>query len=426
MNTDNYSTTTGSSQQVVSADRFKPLFKNTAELSSGMLKSSLRSDLNVDINLSVKSGRQVFARSIEFSLGVKLESAYEFKMPSPKDVASTVLGFVENRLNSEKAAGASDERLSNLLAQARAGVEKGYAQAEKDIKDLGLMTDELSEEIAEGYELITQGLTGFESKFLVQAEAQDAIKQVVADKPEKNQPELVSSGLFNSGGIKKNSFSANASSMQVNSLSANSADFVLKTREGDLVMIKFADIEMIRARKDQDGLSLDLRQQSLFQFSVEGDLNEDEIAAINDVLTQVGNISTLFFSDQFEQAFDAALKLGFDSGQIASLSLDLSKTQMQEVRVYDGSSKGALESYKRNQPLINMAQQFERLVTLLSPLERFEKLNSLVDELVSKAIERYSQLPGKQGSVDEQVSINKDYKDYAKELLTSVFDVSRR
>jgi len=421
MNSNNFSSS-ASLQGLVNSERFKPLFKNT-EINTGSANQGLKASLGVDINISAMSGKQVFAKSIEFSLGVKLESSYEFKVPSPKDVAATVLGFVENRLTSEKAAGASTERLTDLLSQARAGVEKGYAQAEKDIKDLGLMTDALAQDISEGFDQISLGLNELEQDFV------GAVSVPVADDTEKQAspvvtpvsqaPVQVSPELFKGSAVQENKPAANASSMLVNDITANSADFVLKTREGDQVLIRFADIEQLRAQQSDDGMALSLSQQSQFQFSVQGDLNEQEVSAINEVLEQVGNISRLFFDDQFEQAFQSAMQLGFDSEQIASLSLDLSKTQIQEVRVYEGAAKGALESYKRNQPLINMAQQFERLESMLSPFKRFEELNSMIDELVSKAIERYALVDSREPEKtnDQQIS---NYQDFAKKLMSSI------
>jgi len=375
------------------------------------------------------SGKQVFAKSIEFSLGVKLEPSYEFKVPSPKDVAATVLGFVENRINSEKAAGASTERLTNLLSQARAGVEKGYAQAEKDIKDLGLMTDDLAQEIAQGFDQISKGLTDLEQNYIgtaLAASAQEGASEKPVAAPAAQvieQAVQLSPNLFKSSSAQeaKSVAAGSSASMLVNDITENSADFVLKTREGDQVLIRFADMEQLRAKQSDDGLALSLRQQSQFQFSVQGDLNEQEITAINEVLEQVGNISRLFFDDQFEQAFQAAMQLGFDSEQIASLSLDLSKTQIQEVRIYEGAAKGALESYKRNQPLINMVQQFERLDAMLSPLKRFEELHSMIDELVSKAIERYS-LPGAEETERAEPELVGDYQSFAKKLISSFLE----
>ena len=428
MNSNNFSSS-ASLQGLVNSERFKPLFKNSSETNAGSASQSLKASLGVDINIRAMSGKQVFAKSIEFSLGVKLESSYEFKVPSPKDVAATVLGFVENRINSEKAAGASTERLTNLLSQARAGVEKGYAQAEKDIKDLGLMTDQLAQEIAQGFDQIGQGLTELEQSYigtaLASSEQVGASEKVTAPSAAQvpEQAVQLSPNLFKSSSTQeaKPAAAGSSASMLVNDITASSADFVLKTREGDQVLIRFADMEQLRAKQSDDGLSLSLSQQSQFQFSVQGDLSEQEITAINEVLEQVGNISRLFFDDQFEQAFQSAMQLGFDSEQIASLSLDLSKTQIQEVRIYEGAAKGALESYKRNQPLINMVQQFERLDAMLSPLKRFEELHSMIDELVSKAIEQYS-LPGAEKTESAEPEKVVDYQSFAKKLMSSFLE----
>lgn len=444
MNSNNFFSSSASLQGLVNSERFKPLFKNT-ETNANSANQSLKASLGVDINIRSMNGKQVFAKSIEFSLGVKLESSYEFKVPSPKDVAATVLGFVENRLNSEKAAGASTERLSDLLSQARAGVEKGYAQAEKDIKGLGLMTDELAEEISKGFDQISLGLNDLEQNFVgtvpvpadvsvpttdsvltnvsVSTTGSDAVEKQAAEASASvpAQSVQVSPELFKGASVQesKSAASGSSSSMLVNDITASSADFVLNTREGDQVLIRFADIERLRAQQSDDGMALSLSQQSQFQFAIKGDLSEQEISAINEVLEQVGNISRLFFDDQFEQAFQSAMQLGFDSEQIASLSLDLSKTQIQEVRVYEGAAKGALESYKRNQPLINMTQQFERLESMLSPFKRFEELNSMIDELVSKAIDQYALIDAYETEKKDGQQVS-NYQDFAKKLMSSI------
>ncbi len=437
MNANSFSSSSGSLQGLANAERSKPLFKNLSQTDLLQQGNNLKASLGIDINLQKLSGKQVFVKSVEFSLGVKFESSAEFKIPSPADVSKTILGFVENRLNAEKASGANVERLDNLLQQAKSGIEKGYAQAQQDIKDLGLMTDELAGNIAQGYEQVQSGLQGLQQKFVPSQAEELVLAPLVLEQPSepagaknKGANEEQSSALnlgSVSAGMFKNSLppkplDGSSSVMRVNDLSASSADFVLKTQEGDEVLIRFAEIQRFSAMKDDEGVAVNLKQQSQFQFSVKGDLNEQELLAINDVLEQVGTISNLFFDDRFDQAFEAALKLGFDGGQIASLSLDLAKAQVQEVKVYEGVSKGALEAYKRNQPLINMAQQFERLADMLSPSGRFEELNSMVEKLVSKAIERYTLVPNdvQNEAASEASSENKlaQYQTYAQALLS--------
>lgn len=430
MNTQSFFPSSESPRPLASNERLKALFNQAQEASAQVsLQKQYQESLTVDISKGENQGRQVFSKSIEFSLGVKAESSYEFKIPSPKEVASTVLGFVENRINSEKSAGASTERLNNLLEQARSGIEKGYKQAEKDIEALGLMTEELAVDIQQGRDLIELGLDDVSVQInggqapLVTPEEDKPQNPIQAETNTKQAENQKGSDLFSvvesEGPVEslRESRVRNLSG-SINQLTENSADFTLRTQEGDKILIRFSDTDAQRYSRTADGESYSSSQSSRFEFSVQGDLSEEELLAINDLLAQVDKVSSLFFSEQFNEAFESAMSLGFDSKQIASFSLDLSSLQVQEVRSYQESSRNALDSYKRNQPLIGVAQQFENLSSLVRPLERFEKVNSMVEALVLKALERYSP------ETREQPSSNitkDDVSSLAKSLLESVF-----
>ena len=137
------------------------------------------------------------------------------------------------------------------------------------------------------------------------------------------------------------------------------------------------------------------------------------------MLSQIETISSQFFNEQFDEAFNSALNLGFDASQIASFSLELSSLQVQEVKAYEQGPKTALDSYKRYQPLVNMAQKFENLESLFQPLDRFEKINSIVEALVDKAIDRYaSDNAQMQASEDNNpVSV---FKEFVNKLLEDI------
>src|SRR5680860_740246 len=92
--------------------------------------------------------------------------AAQAQPPTASDVASVILGFVQNRLQQEADAGADVEKLAGLLEQARAGIEKGYAEARDQIVALGMMNETLSGEIDEGFNLIQDGLLNLEKLFL--------------------------------------------------------------------------------------------------------------------------------------------------------------------------------------------------------------------------------------------------------------------
>ncbi len=424
MNPNSFFTPLNNSQSALSNnDRLKSLFKSELN-ESAKAQNQIKNleSLSVQISSDSSSGRQIFSKSIEYSLGVKFDSTYEFKIPSPKEVATTVLGFVENRINLEKASGASKERLTNLMSQARAGVEKGYAQAEKDIKDLGLMTDELKAEIAEGLGLIHKGLDGIQGKFANESDASlvESKKQSVSDVP--LNPNNESKSLFDLSAESLKSKQVEAgSSLSLKQLTENNADFVLNTQEGDQVYIRMSDLQKLAYQSNSSSSSLNISQSSVFEFSVKGDLNEKELSAINDLLSQVGTISSQFFNEQFDEAFNSALNLGFDASQIASFSLELSALQRQEVKTYayEQSPKTALDSYKRYQPLVNMAQKFESLESLLPSLDRFETINSIVEALVDKALDRYAS-DNTQLKASEDKNLFSDFKEFVSAILEDI------
>jgi hypothetical protein len=69
-----------------------------------------------------------------------------------------MLDHVQRGLDQLRARGADDGRIAQRLEAAKEGIAKGYDQAEQQLKDMGLLNDELKAEIDQGRELINQGL----------------------------------------------------------------------------------------------------------------------------------------------------------------------------------------------------------------------------------------------------------------------------
>ena len=100
--------------------------------------------------------------------------AAQAQPPTASDVASVILGFVQNRLQQEADGGADVEKLAGLMEQARAGIEKGYAESRDQISALGMMNETLGAEIDEGFNLIQEGLLNLEKLFLGKAPEVDS------------------------------------------------------------------------------------------------------------------------------------------------------------------------------------------------------------------------------------------------------------
>ena len=81
-----------------------------------------------------------------------------FEAPSAEQVAGRVLGFVQQRLQSEARAGADPDRLAGLLAAARSGIKQGFAEAREQIEAMGLMNNQLDTDIDDSFSRLENGL----------------------------------------------------------------------------------------------------------------------------------------------------------------------------------------------------------------------------------------------------------------------------
>ncbi|WP_321326204.1 hypothetical protein [Thiomicrorhabdus sp.] len=120
----------------------------------------------------------------------------------------------------------------------------------------------------------------------------------------------------------------------------------LTTKEGDTVSLDFRQLyaqyqsyqQMQTAQVDKNspsGMRLFESRQAMeatqfveqFAFSVQGDLNEDELKAVFDVFEQVDSLANQFFDGNIEQALQQAMSLKIDFTHLDSFKLNLSQTQ---------------------------------------------------------------------------------------------------
>jgi hypothetical protein len=69
------------------------------------------------------------------------------------------------------------------------------------------------------------------------------------------------------------------------------------------------------------------------EIAVQGQLDEDELQAIGDLVQKVDALASQFFGGDMEAAFSAAADLGFDGSEIASFSLRMSLKESVGVRI---------------------------------------------------------------------------------------------
>ena len=392
-------------------------FSSSTTLTNNILHQELKSKLSS-------------FNSSELSLNLHGFDAAPFSPPSPEEVSKTVLGFIENRIKLEESRGASSERIDNLVSQAREGVEKGFEQATKQIEQLGLLDDALSEEITTSFQSISQGLDRIQASH---TPALDKPTQVAPVEPKSNtieQPKFV----FPS----HQKTATSASAYQHLYAQSESTSVQIQTQDGDIISINLSQLyasleEGSRSSnsKGNNAYSLSSHYQSSvsaseYQYSIEGELDDGEVKALTDLLVQIESLAGQFFSGDFQGAFENALTLGFDSSEIASFSLNLNITQVEQISTYERISNTTPSQDQISHPLSSLSSFAENFTSLNERiLENFNQsenmltdlLNKMVDDRFAAKTEKSSESEPDNGTL---ISYTDNLKAYLLELLNPI------
>lgn len=231
-----------------------------------------------------------------------------------QDVASTMLDHVQRGLDQLRSRGADDSRIEQRLEAAKEGIAKGYDQAEQQLKDMGLLNDELKAEIDQGRDLINQGLDQMASG---QSQGNTTETDVSTRMPE------FSSSRYSSQASQQNSMSLE-----------------LMTKDGDKISLSFKQSAESFSYAEQQGhqyiSAAGFEQGTEWQMDVIGSLDEGEQAALSNLLKDVEKLSNTFFNGDLGGALEQAMQLGFDGDELASMSLNLRQESFSSVsRAYN-------------------------------------------------------------------------------------------
>ena len=347
---------------------------------------SYSSSSSASVTLSAQSG------SVEQSLTYSVESvrgASEVDEPAERtQAASNILNFISAQLQRDVADGATEEELASRLASGLEGFLKGFNEAYDQLADSGLLTPEVKEAVQQTYQNVLDGVDELAEKLGVESPVTDEMKsrfdgdagtaegETAAVLPEgqidvnasvsaadQSAKDILAAAVANFESFREELQtrelvtrkeqeaekapsvsdrlldSLNVSGLNYNSSEKRSFEFQLRTADGDVVTISmnasrdtavnYADAEDGEGEGGQLGVSQS--QSGDFLFEVKGDLDEDELKAINDLLSQVGDVSATFFEGDIFEAFEMALNIGFDSEEIAGFSLNLRREVSTQV-----------------------------------------------------------------------------------------------
>ncbi|KPV89824.1 hypothetical protein AN395_03765 [Pseudoalteromonas sp. P1-30] len=266
---------------------------------------------------SLQRGRELAAKVLGDKMAEQLGLPVEQKQADKPlfdfdEIVKNVLDFVSGAVNKAKANGADDDKLKNMLDDARTGVQTGIDEAVDELKGTGVFNEEMQEGIDKSKEGIFEGLDEFEQT------------------------------LFN-----PQAASVSVSQAQYVSMSSN-AEYKFTTAEGDEVSISFADAYESQTasgyqqsnNSESFASSSSQSRELSFSMSVNGDLNEQEQDAINAMMEELQGVSKTFFSGDLDEAFEKAQELSLGSEQLVAFSMDLRQTK----------TVATVKSYEQYQP----------------------------------------------------------------------------
>ncbi|MDF3194705.1 DUF5610 domain-containing protein [Pseudomonas sp. 1928-m] len=325
---------------------------------------------------------------------------------TPEKVAGRILSFIEQRLQSEQAAGADTGKLQKLLDQARSGVEKGFAEARKILDGMGVLQGKVASDIDDTYQKIQDGFSDLNKRFNPDAALVEGSTKIAAYSER---------------------FAAKAETFEME----------VTTRDGDRLRISIAQASAnwsqsgVVASSNGNGSSVVASSQSgslqigAWQVSVEGELDDKERAALEKLFGQVQELSNKFYAGDLSGAFDRAMALEMDGEQLASMSLRLTQTTVRQATdAYSAVAQdGGQAASAVNNSLIDYAQGLlEALRSANQVAEEGTAKTSLLDLLKGgfSLDERFDS-----GRLDKAEQLNSRLLDGLQNLLNPALDSSK-
>ena len=328
--------------------------------------------------------------------------------------AGNILGFIEHRLKQDVADGASQEQLNSRMEAALEGFEKGYAEASDILSDLNLLSPSVDQDISLTKDKVLAGLDSLREKYLGNtAEVEKDAEGIVHSGPEPQAERLSRAQV----GAKL----ADYAYTQAQIGQANDFSFELQTKDGDVVTINASSILALQAESGTGQMSSESGRhayayqsvsgyrESNFAFSVEGDLDEGELKAINDILNNVNDLAMDFYHGDTSKAFEKALSLGFDDNEISGYAFSM--TQVTSIK--------AMQAYQPEQAILK-----PNVVSELKPIGKFaselSKSLTMVKEAFAHPRELLSSLALQFDQLNKppEFSANKvDFAEFTKSLI---------
>ena len=313
----------------------------------------------------------VVERALSDALGKRIETEPSRNESSfARTIAKNVLTAVRNELREARATGAGEQTLQSIVDQARAGIERGFESAREALQGRLANEPRLDRQVERVYNKIQRGLDRLDNRFTPNSASAPAATTPSPVVTEGEQTALPAAPVSPA----TNSRIEYTKSIEV--LRSRSFDLSIETQEGDTVTFSIEQFYNKQASKelvkDEKGFRVNVERQSTrgeqISYQVNGDINQQEQAAIDALIKKVDRLADNFYSGNVAAAFRKATRVGIDADQLASFSLNLQSSKSVEIT----------KTYKEVQG-VPVAQQ------LPSPVEQVGDFVGQVNEAVIAA-----------------------------------------
>lgn len=321
------------------AAEFQKQYGNTVTVTSSqkmLAVVSLKTSLDDNVEVDGKKNQTPLEQKQKEN-----ESLFDFE-----EVANNVMQFVGGVIRSAAKSGADEDYLGNLFSQAREGVGRGIAMARKDLG--GSMNDDIENGISNSENLIEKRLQNLEDLLLPKAITPEQLQQ--------------------------------SDNMSLSASSSDSASLLIRTQDGDEISIQFDSTNESRFEQSTEKMSVSNYQQKGFHFSISGELDQQELKAMTDLVGAIGEVGRSFFDGNVEQAFNSALELGYDESELKGFALQLNRQETATVtKTYSDIQhmNTDSESSADSKPALTVAKYLAQMLDVMNQAQ--EKLNDKSD-----------------------------------------------
>lgn len=319
------------------------------------------------LNHNAAVGMKLVYQSISVQLGTSAQSIdrkpaevakVEENLFDFEAVAENVMAFVSSSIMAAKERGESDEYIADMFSQAQQGVNQGIDEALSELEELSLLNEELTTGIEKSRNLIQEAIIKLQEELLPPAikesEKGDEVNTLATSV--SNVASTYSAQSINERFISNN----------------NSSDLTITTADGDKVTIKFSNLNekySLESASAEEYERFDASYKEVnFSYTLEGELDDGEIAAIDDLIKQISALEKEFFHGDINKAYEKAQTLGINDEELTGFTLDLQQTQT----VY--ASKQYQEvSALADQNQVDPGKEIKQLLAFMESLNKLQE-----------------------------------------------------